>query len=641
MEGVVGASMKAAPSAAPLRSQFLMRRLSKCLYLRFPSAAAQLIMTEQTQQTTVAIIGGGIGGAGLALALLRRGIPCTVYERDLSLASRAQGYGLTMQQGASALAALGLAQSVTGVSSSVHFSFLPDGAFIGAFGRGLVARAAAAASAAAALAPGAAPHPHLAPLPPKPAGGEEGASSSSDSEGSGGGGGSACGSAAAGSHHRLQRAAPRFNIHLPRQELRRHLIAALPEGIVVWDARLLEMEEGEGGVNLLFAGGRRVRAEVVVGADGIHSTVRRLKLGEGGLGERGEGCSSDSGSSTAPAPRIDPCPLRYLGVIVILGMAPCTHPLLRQHVVQTLDGVSRVYTMPFTENPPVTMWQASFPATFAGAEELRVGGKGALKAAAVAFCKNWLAPIAELVASTPEHCVTGYPAFDRDIPEQNCFRGFAGSRVTLLGDAAHPMSPFKGQGANQALVDALALAKALVEGLALEKRARACREARSAAAASAAAMAIVVAASEAAQGGSDPSSGDSAAAAGGAGAAADAAVPPPIQLLTCANCGKKDGSKGGLRAARKAAAAYHAADETGGSSGAAAPLPPPPPFLAALATTRLHAPRGACTYRRGSKSGPVTRTARLCGQKRAQRRRSLPPRASCCSRRKGARGAAQ
>ena len=36
------------------------------------------------------------------------------------------------------------------------------------------------------------------------------------------------------------------------------------------------------------------------------------------------------------------------------------------------------------------------------------------------------------------------------------------SRVTLLGDAAHPMSPFKAQGANQALLDALSLSTALV-----------------------------------------------------------------------------------------------------------------------------------------------------------------------------------
>ena len=56
----------------------------------------------------VAIVGGGIGGAALALALQQRGVPVRVFERDACFAERAQGYGLTMQQGATALKQLGL-----------------------------------------------------------------------------------------------------------------------------------------------------------------------------------------------------------------------------------------------------------------------------------------------------------------------------------------------------------------------------------------------------------------------------------------------------------------------------------------------------------------------------------------------------
>jgi 2-polyprenyl-6-methoxyphenol hydroxylase-like FAD-dependent oxidoreductase len=155
-----------------------------------PTAAAPPI--------SVAIVGCGIGGAGLALALQTRGFHVRVFERDESFSSRTQGYGLTMQQGNKALDAIGLTNTVRGISSSAHFSFLPDGSLIGAFGRSLYAScverdrtaAAAAASATAGM-----------------------ANSTQSTDG------------ADQSDQRRKRR--RFNIHLPREELRSALVSGI------------------------------------------------------------------------------------------------------------------------------------------------------------------------------------------------------------------------------------------------------------------------------------------------------------------------------------------------------------------------------------------------------------------------------
>ena len=105
------------------------------------------------------------------------------------------------------------------------------------------------------------------------------------------------------------------------------------------------------------------------------------------------------------------------------------------------------------------MWQLSFPMEPEAAAALARGGGEALLAHARERCANWATPVPELLGATRADDVTGYPIYDRPVGS----RFGTGGRITLLGDAAHPMAPFKGQGANQALVDALALARALYD----------------------------------------------------------------------------------------------------------------------------------------------------------------------------------
>lgn len=56
----------------------------------------------------IAIIGGGISGVALAVGCYHRGIPFTLYERDINFDSRSQGYGLTLQQANKAIEGFGI-----------------------------------------------------------------------------------------------------------------------------------------------------------------------------------------------------------------------------------------------------------------------------------------------------------------------------------------------------------------------------------------------------------------------------------------------------------------------------------------------------------------------------------------------------
>jgi len=334
----------------------------------------------------VAIIGGGIGGMALAVACLHRSIPFTLYERDNGFDVRSQGYGLTLQQAGKAIVALGISSLKEGVFSTRHVVHTTEGKVIGEWGMRKWMQSDA------------------------------------------------------------KKIPKRRNIHIARQSLRLELLNQLGgHDAVQWGHQLMDFKEHDGeGVELSFQVNgemKSARADLVVGADGIRSTVRRLLIGE------------------------DISPLRYLGCMVILGICPLKN-LVRNledlesslldsaTVFQTANGNERIYIMPYASDS--VMWQLSFPMQENEAKALSALGVQALKEEA---CRrtHWHDPIPQILAATMEAQVSGYPLYDRELLQPESLR--KAGPFTLIGDAAHPMSPFKGQGANQSLLDALVLAR--------------------------------------------------------------------------------------------------------------------------------------------------------------------------------------
>jgi len=126
---------------------------------------------------------------------------------------------------------------------------------------------------------------------------------------------------------------------------------------------------------------------------------------------------------------------------------------------------------PGAERPPggapahSTMWQVSLALeSEQQANELCARGGAALLAELQRRCAKWHAPVAAMLAATDPASVWGTPLLDRapmPLRRRGCDVSGApwASRVTVLGDSAHPMTPFKGQGANMTLADAPLLAK--------------------------------------------------------------------------------------------------------------------------------------------------------------------------------------
>ncbi|CAF1274927.1 unnamed protein product [Adineta steineri] len=153
--------------------------------------------------------------------------------------------------------------------------------------------------------------------------------------------------------------------------------------------------------------------------------------------------------------------LNYLGVWAINGISlHKTNSLILNQTVQILDGKSRLFIKPYSLDK--CMWQLTFKVSKDDEiydQLVRKDFQGLLNKAKFAT-KDWYEPITKLINDTPIDDIRAGPIYDRD-PLENIKKDV--ECVTILGDAVHPMSPFKGQGANQALMDAVSLVKYILK----------------------------------------------------------------------------------------------------------------------------------------------------------------------------------
>jgi salicylate hydroxylase len=213
--------------------------------------------------------------------------------------------------------------------------------------------------------------------------------------------------------------------HLHRADLLEVLAAVLPQGVLHLDHRCVGLVQHTDKVELKFHHGVTADADVVVGADGIHSTVRHLILGpesprfSGHVAYRG----------LVPAERLAHLGLE-LNASVWWGPA--------HHFVHYFVGEGGRYVN----------WVAI------ARGEWRIESwtaRGEVVDALKEF-EGWHPRIASIIGAADT--TNRWALYDRDpLPRWTV------GRVTLMGDAAHAMLPYMAQGAVQSIEDAAVLAK--------------------------------------------------------------------------------------------------------------------------------------------------------------------------------------
>lgn len=324
--------------------------------------------TSKNGKRHIAIAGGGMGGLTAALSLLKRGIDCTVYEQATELKELGAGLWLSIN-GARVLFDLGLEDEIRAVCLQAKDRVVR--AWDTGYSRSVYNR-------------------------------EDGGEVD----------------------HTL--------FMVLRSELHRIMIEELERikpGAIQLNSRCVDVKQDENGVTLTFEDGRTATADALIGADGVHSRVRKSLFGE--------------------APGI------YTGAVAWRGLVPMS--ALPEHHREPI-GSTWIGPAAHVTSYPVLRGTTEMMSFSGQSDHAEWASDSWSETGSVAEClkdfDGWHQDIVDLV--TNAEILYKWGLFVRE-PLQQWSKG----RVTLLGDACHSMVPYLGQGVNTALEDGCVLARCI------------------------------------------------------------------------------------------------------------------------------------------------------------------------------------
>lgn len=319
-------------------------------------------ISTNVPKTTIIVIGGGIGGLSAANALQQLRINVTVYEKAMEL--KELGAGIVLAANAmKALEKLGIAEQVCNLGSPVKKAEIRT--WDGKL---------------------------LVDIPV---------------------------------HEQAKRYGT-YSYLIYRPDLQNILHQNLKPGKVVLGRNLVRLEQDSSKIKGIFDDGEIVEGNLIIGADGVHSQVRKCLIGS--------------------------TPLRYSGFTAFRGISHFEDVRFPGELGGGFEawgpgkrfgfshlGKGRIFWFAAINTPQGTLITAQDR-----------------KKTALEHFKGWWEPIEAVIESTQESGILAHEIFDRK-PIKHWSQG----RATILGDAAHSMLPNLGQGGSQAMEDALVLSHCL------------------------------------------------------------------------------------------------------------------------------------------------------------------------------------